>query len=248
MYFAVVWNFPEITLAELNLIKAKNIQKVWKHLCVFDTVKEEGISAMASFIKWWKIISLSEIQNYIEDKRILWMEDKNQATKFKKQFWFKRYKEVWLLHTDIDVKKKGIELIKIWAEWGIVLWYQNIKLYELADFGKPWRSMQMWMMPAKLTHIMINIALSHAKTDNSKLIYDPFCWTWTTGIVANYLWYNFIGSDIKLWFALKNQEWWKNHRNFQKQIFDFFDQDISKPLDEKLFAPLLTHETLIVTE
>jgi hypothetical protein len=47
---------------------------------------------------------------------------------------------------------------------------------------------------------------------------------------------------------LKNQEWWKNNTNFHNQIFDFFDQDISKPLDEKLFAPLFDHETLIVTE
>jgi hypothetical protein len=34
------------------------------------------------------------------------MEDKNQAIKFKKQFDLKRYKEVGLLHTDMDVKKK----------------------------------------------------------------------------------------------------------------------------------------------
>ena len=248
MYFAVVGNFPEITLAELKLIDAKDIKKVWKHLIVFDTKKEDQISSLASLVKWWKIISISEIQNYVGDKRILWMEDKNQAIKFKKQLNLKRYKEVWLLHTDMDVKKKWIELIKIWAERGIVLWYQNIKLYELADFDKPGRSMQMWMMPAKLTHTMINIALSHAENKKFKLIYDPFCGTGTTWIIANYLWYDFIGSDIKLWFALKNQEWWKNNRNFHNQIFDFFDQDISKPLDEKLFAPLLDHETLVVTE
>ena len=71
----------------------------------------------------------------------------------------------------MDVKKKWIELIKIWAEWGIVLWYQNIKLYELADFDKPGRSMQMWMMPAKLTHTMINIALSQAENKKFKYLY-----------------------------------------------------------------------------
>ena len=137
MYFAVIGNFPEITLAELKLIDAKDIKKVWKHLIVFDTKKEDQISSLASLVKRGKIISISEIQNYVGDKKILWMEDKNQAIKFKKQLNLKRYKEVWLLHTDMDVKKKGIELIKIWAEWWIVLWYQNIKLYELADFDKP---------------------------------------------------------------------------------------------------------------
>jgi DNA modification methylase len=35
---------------------------------------------------------------------------------------------------------------------------------------------------------MINIALSQAENKKFKLIYDPFCGTWTTGIIANYLW------------------------------------------------------------
>jgi tRNA G10 N-methylase Trm11 len=43
------------------------------------------------------------------------------------------------------------------------------------------------MMPAKLTHTMINIALSQAENKRFKLIYDPFCGTGTTGIIANYL-------------------------------------------------------------
>jgi hypothetical protein len=114
MYFAVIGNFPEISLAELKLIDAKDIKKVWKYLIVFDTKKEDQIPFLASLVKWWKIISISEIQQFVWDKRILWMEDKNQAIKFKKQLNLKRYKEVWLLHTDMDVKKKWIELIKIW--------------------------------------------------------------------------------------------------------------------------------------
>ena len=48
MYFAVIGNFPEITLAELRLIDAKDIKKVWKHLIVFDTPKENNISDLAS--------------------------------------------------------------------------------------------------------------------------------------------------------------------------------------------------------
>ena len=81
MYFAVIGNFPEITLAELKLIDAKDIKKVWKHLMVFDTKKEDQISSLASLVKRWKIISISEIKNYVGDKRILWMEDKNQEEK-----------------------------------------------------------------------------------------------------------------------------------------------------------------------
>ena len=189
MYFAVIGNFPEITLAELQMVQAKNIQKVWAHILVFDTKNEPLLQNMASLVKWWKIISQPDFWWYLEWKKILWMADENLAVKLKKQYDIKRYKKVDILHTDLDVKKKGIELIKIWAEWGIVLWYQNIKLYELADFDKPGRSMQMWMMPAKLTHTMINIAISNTQTDNAKLIFDPFCWTWTTWIISNYLWY-----------------------------------------------------------
>lgn len=62
-----------------------------------------------------------------------------------------------LLHTDLDVKNKGIELIRIGNQRAQVLGYQNIKLYEVIDFEKPGRSMQMGMMPAKLTHSLLNI-------------------------------------------------------------------------------------------
>ncbi|MEI7563585.1 MAG: hypothetical protein WCJ39_08380 [bacterium] len=64
-------------------------------------------------------------------------------------------------------------------------------MYESIDFDKPGRSMHMGMMPAKLTHIMINLGLDYktkkdptlpaletsGSTINYKLlttIYDPF--------------------------------------------------------------------------
>lgn len=51
--------------------------------------------------------------------------------------------------------------------------YQNIKLYEVVDFEKPGRSMQMGMMPAKLTHALLNIGLA-LENSSDPLIYDPF--------------------------------------------------------------------------
>ncbi|MDR0282585.1 MAG: hypothetical protein LBI53_04765 [Candidatus Peribacteria bacterium] len=72
----------------------------------------------------------------------------------------KRFKQVDIIHTDMEVKNKGIELIKIKGEYGVVQGYQNIKLYEIIDFDKPARSMQIGMMPAKLTHTLINIGVS----------------------------------------------------------------------------------------
>jgi len=51
-----------------------------------------------------------------------------------------------------------LEIIQVNKEqFGIVEGYQPIYLYEVVDFEKPARSMQMGMIPAKLTHIMLNI-------------------------------------------------------------------------------------------
>jgi hypothetical protein len=70
----------------------------------------------------------------------------------------RRYKLVDIFHTDREIKNKGKEIINLeHGLYGIVEHYQDIELYEAIDFGKPGRSMQMGMMPAKLTHIMINI-------------------------------------------------------------------------------------------
>ena len=92
----------------------------------------------------------------------------------KKQYGLKRFKQVDLLHTDLEVKMKGIELVRIAGKWAQVLGYQNIRLYEVIDFEKPGRSMQMGMMPAKLTHTLLNIGLSYLKEQDKTLIYDPF--------------------------------------------------------------------------
>ncbi|MDR3169129.1 MAG: hypothetical protein LBU27_05210 [Candidatus Peribacteria bacterium] len=63
----------------------------------------------------------------------------------KKKYGLKRFKKVDLLHTDKEVKEKGIELItlpKLKGFVGVVKGYQNISLYEIIDFDKPARSMQ----------------------------------------------------------------------------------------------------------
>ncbi|MDR2189645.1 MAG: hypothetical protein LBP53_00105 [Candidatus Peribacteria bacterium] len=109
------------------------------------------------------------------------------------------------------------------------------------------------MMPAKLTHALINIGIASLKKRTKMLpeqllIFDPFCGTGTTGFVANALGYHFIGSDIKLNFALQNQQRRKQTQHYHHQLFSFIEQDISKPLDADKFQELLTHQTLIITE
>lgn len=118
----------------------------------------------------------------------------------KKKYKIKRFKKVELLHTDREVKDKGIELITLPHNCfplmkrdtmkgrgvgfvGFVQGYQNIKLYEIIDFEKPTRSMQIGMMPAKLTHTLINIGITTLMKENPSkevgdsniLIRDPFC-------------------------------------------------------------------------
>ena len=192
MYFAVLWKNKELSMKELEYVSPKNLHvSANQQIVLFDEADEGKLSDLAWLVKWWKVIDWDLSDFFAKaDKRILWVSDKQLGIKMKKQFWLKRFKQVDLFHTDLEVKNKWIELIKIGSKWWEVLWYQNIKLYEVVDFEKPWRSMQMWMMPAKLTHTLINIWLSIDKEQT--LIYDPFVWSWTTGFLANYFWYDFL--------------------------------------------------------
>jgi hypothetical protein len=102
----------------------------------------------------------------------------------------RRFKTVDFFHTDKEIKEKGKELINLGdGDYGIVEQYQDIGLYETIDFEKPGRSMHMGMMPAKLTHMMINIGLNELakkqessifNTQSSISIYDPFVGSGTT--------------------------------------------------------------------
>lgn len=303
MHFAIIGNYPEITLRELQSIQLHNLQKVWNQILVFDTNEAEKLNHIASIIKRGEILPFSEIEklfthchckeepnirrdNPVNKARVLWIADKNTWIQFKKKYKMKRFKQVDIIHTDMEVKNKGIELIKIKGEYGVVQGYQNIKLYEIIDFDKPARSMQIGMMPAKLTHTLINIGVSLPpsikgavrRTGNFRskgnfkdnwpnsnipkeeiLIFDPFCWTWTTGLLANALGYHFIGSDIKPNLALKNAERREKQtiyppvrRDIPKGreinlLFQFHEQDISKPLT-KQFNILKDYQTVIITE
>ena len=261
MYFAIIGNHYEITLKELQSLHPKNFQKLWDHLIIFDTNEPQRLPHIASLIKWGEVLPFSEIEKILKEektgdkedsnnrKRILGIADKVMGINFKKKYSMKRFKQVDILHTDMEVKNKGIELIKIKGEFWIVQGYQNIKLYEVIDFEKPGRSMQVGMMPAKLTHTLLNIALWKINSwNNTPLIFDPFCWTGTTGFLANALGYHFIGSDIKLNLALQNQQRRNlKHNNNKNLTFDFFEQDISKPLNTN-FSELSHQNTLIVTE
>jgi len=96
-------------------------------------------------------------------------------------------------------------LMKKWADFNIVdlgwiyyfgrtLWVQDIDSYSARDYGKS-RDMDVWMLPPKLSQMMINI--SNNWNNEIKSIYDPFVWLGTILIEWAYMWIkNLFGSDF----------------------------------------------------
>ena len=87
----------------------------------------------------------SELSQILQGVKILGVKDTDTGIALKKKYKIKRFKKVDLLHTDREVKEKGVELISLSMgadKIGLVQGYQNIKLYEIIDFDKPARSMQ----------------------------------------------------------------------------------------------------------
>jgi len=208
MHFAILWKNKNISLRELQLIKPTNIDISW-NIVFFDIPKNNEkkntnkLSELWWIIKRGRVITEQDIAQELTDIKIIGVPNKEIGLKRKRQFSIKRYKITELNKTDREIKNKWKEFLKlphsrIWAVDG----YQNIPLYEAIDFEKPARSMQMWMMPAKLTHILINIGRIYAP--QAKTISDPFAWTGTTWFLANHLWFNFIGSDLRTDYLEEN--------------------------------------------
>lgn len=235
MFFAVIWKNKTISLAELQLIRPTNIFEINDILIWFDTDTPELLNNLWWIIKRGEIIEDEDLDNEFEQakklwKKLLWINDKDLCFKLKKQYKIKRFKITEILKTDKEIKNKWIEFIKLEDKYWIVRWYQNIWLYEKIDFEKPSRSMQMWMMPAKFTHIMTNIWLSKCPIKSNLTIYDPFAWSGTTWFIANKLWYNFVGSDLKINHLEKNKERRSDQKESNNKKFEIFQHDITKEI------------------
>lgn len=236
MYFAILWKTPEISMAELELVQAKEISYPKNGIIIFDTKYKELLPTLWWIIKTGIVVKEKQLQELLTDIKIIWIQNEANGKHLKRTVWIKRYKLVNIFHTDREIKNKWKEIINLEnGLYGIVEQYQNIELYESVDFEKPGRSMEMWMMPAKLTHIMVNIWLSHfihnSKLDIDKIcIYDPFVWSGTTGMIANYLGYDFMGSDIKTNYAEQNLARWKTTKFSQDKEFSIFTHDIKEKL------------------
>ncbi len=253
MYFAILGKNPEISKVELQLIQPKNISSPKKGILVFDTDFAEKISTLGGIIKAGSVVKEKDLPEVLKDVKIIWIKEIANGKHLKQTMGIKRFKTVDFFHTDKEIKEKWLELINLGnGDYGVVEQYQNIPLYETIDFEKPARSMQMGMMPAKLTHMMINIWLHQlAQSATDIVIYDPFAWSGTTGFLANALGFDFIGSDINISYIEQNAKRrgktpFSNANNF----FHIFQHDIfqeRKPSQpEEVFDGVLPQ--LIVTE
>lgn len=244
MYFAVIGKNPEISKAELQLLHPQNISYPKKWIVMFETETPEFISQLWWIIKAGTVVKEKDLQTLLQDTKIIWIKEEANGKHLKRTMGIRRFKIVDIFHTDKEIKNKGKEIINLEnGLYGIVEQYQNIELYETVDFSKPGRSMQMGMMPAKLTHMIINIWLQQHWPSTS--IYDPFVGSWTTWFLANYLGYDFIGSDRDIQYIEKNLPWRKTTKfyNTTKQ-FEIFQQDITQPIPNWS----IKKDTLIITE
>lgn len=253
MYFAILGKNQDISLEELELIKPQDISWINQYMITFHTQHEALFPTLWGITKRGKVVTEEELPKYLEEKKIVWVEDKKLWLKCKKEYNVRRFKIIELQKTDLEIKKKWGEIFKLpqthktntnnKATYGIVLWYQNIPLYETIDFEKPSRSMQMGMMPAKFTHILINLGILNSNTHAT--IYDPFAGSWTTGMLTNFLWYNFIGSDIEAKHLSKNLPRRKTTNFYNPDTsLEFFQHDIKQEIPSNI----IPENTIIVTE
>jgi len=155
-------------------------------------------------------------------------------------------------------------LLKKWADlniidiWGIyyfgkTLWVQDIDAYSARDYGKS-RDMDIWMLPPKLSQMMINISRPHSVSPTERevtTIYDPFVGLWTILIEWAFMWIkNLFGSDFNPKMVQESKSnLWNLKSKFSWLNIDIIEADARDIKD----SPLLSGERLgvrtsIVTE
>lgn len=257
-YWIVLGKHQEISRAEIRA-QWIDIEKHFESVAIFTVPPgenniaefEKTLSQLAWITKWWIVLSAEDITS----NELIWVSDRWLGNFLKKQWLCRRYKEIDPLHTDKEVKEKGVEYISLDEKHEKILqvvWYQGIEQFSRIDFDKPVNSMQIGMMPAKLTQIMVNIAHGewlkrHNSTDASHsgfTIYDPFVGLGTTYMIANSLGYNVIGSDINIQPAKQNLPWWENTTTQKDAKITLFQHDVFDSFNK----PFLKHANVIVTE
>ncbi len=245
MYFWISGNHKKIAAFELQSLGATNINLSWQTF-FFDYPHDIKQLQVGSLIKIWRIITIEEIDK-MSKKSILWTDQKRLAQTLKKEWYYKRYKIIEPRKSDKELKQKWDEILALGKDqlW-LVMHYQNIPLYETIDFDKPSRGMKIGMMPTKLTHTLLNIAVGEyrKKSTQEPTIYDPFVWFGTTSFLANALGYDTFGSDKNITQAKLNKKWRDEHQSKSDKKILFIKHDVTNPFNKKM----LKNSNCIVTE
>ena len=124
-----------------------------------------------------------------------------------------------------SIKGKGIEIVIAKTNRafliGEVVGVQDIDAYSERDYDKPFRDMQMGMLPPNLAQSLITLTGADGK------IWDPFCGSGTLVMEGLLMGRDMIGSDIdseRVEGAKKNVEWLG-----QKAEAELFVHDATKP-------------------
>jgi hypothetical protein len=251
MYFWIVGDNSNIISEWLLYLHPTNFVQPRKNIITFDTEYPERLATCAALIKRWKIYTNKELSDQDSIKSDIGVETKELGSHLKKQISsIKRFKLVELIHTDLEIKDHGTEIINIDnTNYGIVEWYQNISLYEAIDFWKPVGGMNIGMMPSKLALTLINIWIGEYENKNTKkpnnTIWDPFCGFGTTNFLANALTHNTIASDINVTSMKQNSK--------RRTSQSFYNKDnkeliLKQDVTQIFKSPLLHHANIIVSE
>lgn len=107
--------------------------------------------------------------------------------------------------------------------FGKTVWVQDINEYSKRDYAKS-RDMQIWMLPPKLSQMMINIS-KYSNKKNESTIYDPFVWLGTILIEAKRMWFKHLyWSDLNETMVEKAKINVENNWVFEKLNAKFINE------------------------
>lgn len=141
-------------------------------------------------------------------------------------------------------RKKGVEWVVVRDAKcflvGEVVAVQDIDAYSKRDYEKPFRDMQMGMLPPKLAQILINLTGVQGK------VWDPFCGSGTVVMEGILMGRDMMGSDIdpkRVEGAKRNMEWLKREFNTSSSS-DLFVHDATEPFKKASFKAIATESDL----
>lgn len=130
--------------------------------------------------------------------------------------------------------------------WAVTETWQNVDEWSERDVEKPVRDRQRGMLPTKIAHMMVNLAIGEDHPAN-QVVLDPFCGMSTVLIEASALGVpTVLGNDIDataIMASTKNLSWWKATSGLE---FEF--ELTVKPTEKLERKDFSIAPTIIVTE